>query len=469
MAEIDESSDYSKLPDVVWVRILQYLSLSDRVQVAYTCRSLYEAFNHPTLWSTQTLLFLGNDHNFARKITPVTVAHRYVELTRHFGQYFQNLTVKVTGHFRGLTQDLKEVLEQVTDKCRLEALTLDIGRLTSQFHTRYGFPPDSGAVEFLASFVRNSFRMKHLHIRSWPMFEKSMIKDECNVFKAMISNNKLINNLASLTLFWLDGSDWTEREPLLLEPDETTEIISHFKNLETIGLRSPMVNKELLEMLSSPSRVRLDTLKILVHYLDAQRKPKFRIPSIPARTWQGLVNRNPNFRVEIAVSLNTPDIELSNLLTPEVPVSVFRYMKYSRVDTQTMNKLVTQYSNTLTSFSCYCESDALDKALLLLVELCEHLTYIIYHGNIYTDTVSALAKKKGVAWKVFEMNSRNIKVRTQFDDVDDDSVLHRNDDGELVQVSLLRFHAEEDVEKVKTMISEVSKALGRPWLPSVVN
>jgi len=30
------------------------------------------------------------------------------------------------------------------------------------------------------------------------------------------------------------------------------------------------------------------------------------------------VNREPDFRVEVVVCLNTPDIELSNILTPEM-------------------------------------------------------------------------------------------------------------------------------------------------------
>lgn len=466
--EMSNCPDFSTLPDVVWVRVLQYLHLGDRARVGYTCHALYEAFHHPSLWSTQTLIFLGNDHNFDRYVLPVSVADRYVELTKTFGQYFQNLTIKVTGHFRGISQNLKEVLEQVSEKCRLESLTLDIGKMTSQFHTHYGFPPDMNAVELLASFVRKAFRMKRLHIRSWPMFEKNLCKVECNVFEALISNEKLVKNLETLTLFWLDGCDWTEREPLLLEPESTTRIIKHLNNLHTVGLRSPMLRKELFEMLASPSRRKLEVLKILVHYLDQHRKPAFKIPVVPSRVWQALVNRNPDFRVEVAVCLNTPDIELSNLLTPEVPVSVFRYMKYSRIDPQTLSKLVALYSSTLTAFQSYCDSEGYDQALLQLVDQCENLTERIYYGNIYTDTVSALAEKKGQRWKVFEINVDNIKVRTEFDDFDDDSVLHRNANGELVQVALMRFHAADDDEQIKRMIAEVSKALDRPWLPTKV-
>lgn len=460
--------DFSTLPDVVWVRVLQYLPLVDRANVGYTCRALFQAFNHPTLWSTQSFLFLGQEHNFDRKSLPVTAARGYVELTEHFGQYFQNLAIKVSGHFTGLPENLKLVLEQVTEKCRLESLTLDIGKMTSRFHTKYGFPPDSSAMEILASFVRNAYRMKRLHIRSWPMFDKHLVRNECNVFKSMVSNQKLVKNLETLTLFWLEGCEWTEREPLLLDPEETMTIIDHFKNLQCIGLRTPMIQMELVEMLASASRRKLETLKILVHFLDPQRKPKFRIPIVPSRIWQSLVNRNPDFRVEVAVCLNTPDIELSNILTPEVPVSVFRYMKYSRIDPMTLHKLTSLYAGTLTAFHSFCESDDVDQALMLLARQCPNLREIIYHGNIYCDTVTALAEIKGDQWKVFEMKSRNIKIRTEFDDVDEDEVLRRNAEGNLQQVALLRFHAD-DESQLEKMAADVSKALGRPWLPTKTN
>ena len=469
MAEEEICPDFSDLPDVVWVRILQYLPVNDRARVGYTSKALYDAFNHPTLWRTQTLIFLGKDHNFDSKYNPVTVAHRYVELTKHFGPYFQNLTIKVSGHLTGLSEDLREVLEQVTEKCRLETLTLDIGKVTSQFHTDYGYPPTSSAVEFLASFVRTAFRMKYLHIPSWPMFEKQLGRDECNIFKSMIQNQKLVENLETLTLFWLVGKGWTEREPILLDPDVTITIIDHFKNLQCIGLRTPMIKMELIEMLASASRRKLRTLKLLIHYVDPTRKPTFRVPVIPSRLWQALVNREPDFRVEVAVCLNTPDIELSNILTPEVPVSVFRYMKYSRIDQMTLSKLSTLYAPTLTVFHSFCDSYELDQSLLHLARQCENLREIIYHGNIYCDTVSALAETKGVQWKVFEMNSRNIKVRTEFDDIDESNVLHRNADGVLQQVALLRFHADSDDEQMDKMVTDVTKALDIPWQPTQVD
>ncbi|WAQ98978.1 MGAP-like protein [Mya arenaria] len=207
-ADVDGTSpDFSSLPDVAWVRILQHLPLQDRARAARTCHALTDAFNHPSLWSTQTLHFLGNDDNFRRKAEAVTASNYYLALTKQFGQYFQHLTIKISGHLRKMAGELQELLIEVAENCRLESLTLDVGRQTSQFHTNYGFPPDTESIRVLAAFVRHAFRMKHLNIRSWPMFEGIITKDECNIFKALKSNEKLKKNLEKLTIFWLDERD----------------------------------------------------------------------------------------------------------------------------------------------------------------------------------------------------------------------------------------------------------------------
>ncbi|XP_052792588.1 F-box only protein 39-like [Mya arenaria] len=464
-ADVDGTSpDFSSLPDVAWVRILQHLPLQDRARAARTCHALTDAFNHPSLWSTQTLHFLGNDDNFRRKAEAVTASNYYLALTKQFGQYFQHLTIKISGHLRKMAGELQELLIEVAENCRLESLTLDVGRQTSQFHTNYGFPPDTESIRVLAAFVRHAFRMKHLNIRSWPMFEGIITKDECNIFKALKSNEKLKKNLEKLTIFWLDEVTWSERRPILLSPEDSLDLVCNFRNLTTLGLRSPMISNELLISLADRTRRKLENLKIVVHFINDS---KFQVPRVTPKTWQSLIDRNPNLRVEVLVFLATPDFELANLLPPEVPVSHFMYMKYSKVDPATLTKLHTQYNTTLTAFHSLCDSYNMDDELILLCERCEYLTDFIYHGEIYVNTVIRLAKLRGNKWQRFELNEANVKIHTEYDDIDDDQVLQRDADGNLVQVGLFRFHAA-DENQLQTMIVEVSSALGTSWRPRVV-
>lgn len=460
--------DFSELPDVTWVRIMRMLSLSERAKVARTCHLLNEVFNHPSLWYSQKLNFMGESDNFSRKKQNIFCSPFYVDLIRRFGKYFQNLTIKVDGHFRSIPDDLQEILEEVSNRCRLETLTIEAGCVTSAFHKRYGYPPNYSAVKVLGNFVQKAFRMKYLHVKSWPMYT-NIDSDECNIFKVLVLNEKLRETLETLMLFWIEEQQWSEREPILFsgDPSEIVNVIQGFKYLTTLGLRTPMISDELLQMLASTERSKLQLLKIVVHYLNPSRQPLFAIPSIQPSTWQALSRRNLDFRVECTVFLNTPNMELSNLLTPNVPLSSFAYTKYSKVDPLSIQKLYTQYKETLTKFHSYCDSYFVDNELLEMAQKCTNLTEIIYHGEIQSNTVVAIAKARGGALTRFEVKEDNIKVPTEYDDVDENDVLARGHDGQLVLVGLMKFHMPEEQrqEVLQKVIADVTEALGTPWKP----
>lgn len=466
--EYQSAQDFSELPEEIWVRIMRHLSYSDRAKLARTCRLLNQAFEHPSLWNSQELRFVGESHNFSRKKQNIFCIPFYIDLTKRFGKYFQNLTIKIDGHFRNIPEDLKEILEEVANRCRLETLTIDAGTITSAFHETYGFPPNYSAVKTLANFVQKAFRMKHLHIKSWPMYSK-IDTEECNILKVLVLNEKLRNTLETLTLFWIEEKEWSEREPILFsdQPTAILDLVDSFKYLTTLGLRTPMITNELLKLLASPERAKLQLLKVVVHYLDPSRKPQFRIPNIESSTWQALVNRNLQFRVECTIFLNTPNLELSNMFTPEVPMSVLSFMKYSKIDPFTLIKLHTQYKDTMSKFHSLCDSYNIDQELLEIVQKCKNLTEFIYHGEIHRDTVVAIAKARGEAWKRFEVRDDKIKVPSMFDDVDEDSVLAPGPDGQLVLVGFMKFHLSEEERDniIQMMATEVSSALGEPWKP----
>lgn len=464
--------DFSELPDVVWVRVLGYLPVNDRSKVSRTCRTLNSVFNHPSLWYTQKLTFIGETDNFARKAQKLLSFENQLELTKRFGKYFQSLAIKVVGHFRDIPDDLKEILEEISIRCRLENLTIDAGTVTSQFHRRYGFPPENSAVKVLASFVQNAYRMKHLHIRSWPMFD-STDTQECNIFKVLVLNEKLRKTLETLDLFFLEEQEWSERRPILYsgEPATVIDLFKNFKNLTAIGLRTPMVTKELLQLLASPDRVRLQLLKIVVHYLEPGGRHGlsnlFRIPRIPSSAWMDLMKRNPDFRVECTIFLATPDFELANMLTPEVPLSALSFMKYSKIDPQTLAKMATHYTGTLQKFHSFCDSSNFDYELQQLVRKCTNLVDFVYHGEIRSEAVVELAKIRGEAWKRFEVREEKIVVPGPYDDVDENNVLAPGPDGQLVLVALMKFHQQEELrdEGIQSVISQVTASLGNPWKP----
>ena len=413
MSEQKTCLDFSDLPEVVWVRILQYLPLKDRARVGFTCRALNRAFTNPVLWSTLTLIFdcrypsiaLSDSYND-------WAAYHSIQIINRFGVYTKNFTIKVRG--QKLSYELLSPFLHPLHAHRLNTMTLDIGNTTiplakhiNREDTTFA---DISSLELLTTFVNNAVKLKHLHISSWLILIKNSYGDMWNIFKSMIHNKNLVENLETLTLYWLERNALAEREPVLPDPNETMTIIDHFKKLQCIGLRTPMIKRELIEMLASTSRRKLKTLKLLIHYIDPELNPNFRVPVIPPHLWKALVNREPEFRIEVAIFLKTPESELTNILTPEMPVSVVRYMKNSQIDMFTLSKLWNLYAPTLTVFHSFCDSYGLDKPLLHLVHECKHLSEIIYYGTIYRSTVTALAKTRGRNWKVFEMKL----VKTNF-------------------------------------------------------
>ncbi|KAL4229949.1 hypothetical protein ACF0H5_010340 [Mactra antiquata] len=465
-----EGPDFSHLPEVAWVRVLRFLAMKDRMSVSETCHILHEIFNHPSLWYSQKLIFMGECDNFSRRARRVFSGANYVELVKRYGHCFQDLMIQVMGHFTDIPNDLKDVLSQISDKCRLESLTIDAGVVTSRFHERYGYPPKSEGVKALADFVRNAYKMKHLHIKSWPMYNK-MDTDECNIFKVLISNEKLHRTLETLVIFGIEETEWSEREPKLFsDPSTTLNLMTKFKNITTLGLRSFMLSNDLILTLSEPDRTKLDVLNILVHYIrqDPHEHREFQVPNIRPSSWSALSQRNPKFRVECTIFLQTPDVELSNMLSPEVPLSSLVFMKYSKIDPQTLFRAYTHHANTIVKFRSFCDSYDLDSEVLTLNQRCTKLNEFVYHGEIHSNTVVDLAQSKGVKWNRFEVRREKIKVPTEFDEYGEDDVLARDASGQLVSVALMKFHQPEEEKDahIANMTSQVSSALDVPWRPN---
>ena len=465
MAEDAFQPDFSELPDVIWVRTFSFLSLRDQSNLASTCHALLDIFSHPSLWSNQKICIMGKDDNWTRG--KCFGPNHCVELAKRFGKYFQNLTITILGHLQTLTPEWETLFTEVGAQCRLESLTLEVGRLTSRPFHLYGFAPKRAAVKALISFVQNAFRMRHFHIRSWPMFEEIYENKECNVFQAMIANPKM-KELESLSIFTTDKAEveWSERRPILLSADATLELVAHFKFLTRLALRSPMITQELVEELAEPTRTRLKILDIFVHYVNPSKYPGFAIPLIPSSSWAKLIQRCPELRVELTIFLHVSHLDLANMIKAEVPLSSLTFMKYSGIDPYILNSVSTAHNKTFTKFHSYCESSGIDSELLDIITKCEYISEFVYHGTIMVSNVTEIAKVGGERLKKFVIKEANIQIPDEID-VDDDEVIRRNEAGELVMVDFLKFHRSEDerTEKLLEMRKCVSKYLGYDWSP----
>lgn len=458
---MDESGkvDFSHLPEVTLVEILSYLSLEDRYHASCTSHNMYAAFNHPSLWRNADIKLIGSTSNFYNE-SPF-IPKKYYMMVKTFGRFFQNLRLSISGFLGSFSDEWNEIIFELGKQCRLETLTLEIGQLTSHYHLD-GLPPFKSDMVALLSFVEHAFRLKSFNLLSWPMFPSTLSSSDQNIFDAMMRNEKL-KEIEELSLFWCKETKWTERLPILPAPEYTHTIIKHFRNINHLGLRSIMINEDMIKELSSSGRARMKMLKIFVNY--SPHYDDFRIPEISNSVWKTFCDSNPEAEVECTVMPRVPNVELSNLLKPETPVSVINIMRYSRCDGQLITSFADRYGKRLRRFFCFCDSSDCDSELIELATKSPHLNEFLYHGQILGQTVIRLAEIRGQNWKTFEVLEKTILPNPSSNE--NDGVIAQDEDGQYYLVDLMRFHQPEEMLNMtlKQVTQKVSQILGHSWFP----
>ena len=447
----DYECDFSYLPEPVWLKVMEFLPLSDRYHVSMTCHALYDIFNHPSNWKSAHLLVLGGMHNYGMSYSFVPDKFRII--VDKFGHFIQRLTICLNGHLVSLKDSAREILERLSQVCRLEHLVLEVGLLTTDYHLD-GITPVHEDVRRILMLIATAFRLKRIEILSWPMYPQILSEEEVNIFEVMKKNPKL-EDLESLSLFWMKNKHWTERSPLLPSPDVTKSLVSHFRALRHLALRSPMLSDQLLEELASPSRERLQSLQILLMH-SSQDRHSTNISSSP---WKALCKRSPKLEVECAVMSRIPDMEMAAMLQPEVPLVTFTILKYARCSQALMDSLRQKFHRTLRSFICYADPTDCGSELLELVKTCSNLDTLVFHGQIHCNTLMSIAKLRN-HWKKFEFVEKCIITEAEAE-FDDDSVIGQSADGDLVQLDLVRFHGQQSETERKQMLDSLSAEMSR--------
>lgn len=454
----DYEYDFSYLPEPVWLKVMEFLQLSDRYHVSMTCHTLYGIFNHPSNWKSAHVHVMGGAHNYG--MTYSFMPDKFKIIIEKFGHFIQHLTVSLSGHFVSMEKGAREILERLSQVCRLEHLVLEVGLLTTDYHLE-GIAPVHEDMKRILMLITTAFRLKKIEILSWPMYPQTLSEEEVNIFEVMKKNPKL-ENLESLSLFWMKNKQWTERSPRLPSPDVTTSLVSHFKALRHLAVRSPMLSDQLLKELASPSREPLQSLQILLMY-SSQGHPTYTSSS----SWKALCMRSPKLEVECAVMSRIPDMEMALMLKPEVPLVAFMLLRFARCSQALIDSLAQKFNKTLQSFICYADPTDCGGELLQLVKACSSLNTLVFHGQIHCDTLMSIVKLRK-NWKHFEFVEECIMTEPE-DKFDDDCVIGQSAGGELVQVRLVRFHGQQSETERKKMLdalsAEVSRRYDCSWRP----
>ncbi|XP_061184473.1 F-box/LRR-repeat protein 21-like [Saccostrea echinata] len=469
---VEASPDFGNLPIVVWIHVLEYLTLKDRYSTSLVCSNIYNAFNHPTLWQ-KVKLDVGGNSGKHKYFHCVKIPQRNFHLVRRFARMFHDVTFSIWGPLHISFGEWNTVLEESINDFKLGYLTLNVGglRIISKGGER---KPLTENMKPMVDLLRNQTHLKALVINSWPVFAKSLENPDENIFQAAIENEK-IKDLRKLSLFKCESTAWSERRPHLISEDLTLKLADHFKNLTHLALRSPMITSDLIKSLSCRGRERLQQLQITINFIPENEF--FKMPEVNESVWKNFSSYNSNVKVKVLVLSRVPHYKLECFLRPACPVYEIKFGEYIRSDKEFIAYLADTFNSTLDTFEYNEEDGDFERELITLVENSDQLCRLKYRGKINCQNVIHLAELRKKKWESFHFIRKNIYKKNVEKEpemaYDSDQVIAKNNDGVYVLVNLVKFHEQVSIldseEEEYRMIEKVSENLGRHWFPDVID
>ena len=358
------------LPDIVWVKIMGHLPLSDRGRLAQTCRALETSFCHPLLWNTVIIKLHNSNIGFDESLSFVDPAS-YLPMVERFGAYFKDLTLVYIGKYP-MSSDCRKVIQYITRCCRYEILTLcPSSGICSAFQTD---------KNILAQLFTNQ------HLKS-----VTLLGEICFDIRMLLSKDKMNGCLERLNLHWHGRlPSWG-----LVYPRETLAGVSQFTQLRALYLLSPMLSNDLIVSLSDQGHAPLRELGIQVMH-----EIRYPLPPIEASSWIRLLAYSPCLLVHVNVVDLIPDNRLFGFLLPDIPVASLSFIEDSKC--ADIRSIVVRFSSTLRMFvdlSIY--PSGLDAELVYMVKKCSHLIHFEYNSPLWANTIRELAGLRGIRWQHF--------------------------------------------------------------------
>ncbi|XP_059151813.1 uncharacterized protein LOC131938020 [Physella acuta] len=456
------SLNITNLPEIVLINIMEYLTLKDRYYLSVTCQLFKELFNHPTLWKAAHIIICMDEIQWhQRSVTEKTVTH----IIDKYSYFFQHLYLEVSGYVQPFNEACLRLFQSLKKDSRLESLTIKVGKVASSKPNAQRFATAHSDYRDLPNVVDLIDKSKHLRrltIISWPLHID--LGEQNNLFIALL-NDKQMLQLEQLSLFYLDIKRdlWAQRIPKLPTVETTLKLVSHFRHLVCLSLRSPMLNDDIIKELASVHRTKLHTLQILIMY-----SREHKVELISPSAWTMLNSASPILRVEYLVTNRIPFEQLSLMLSPEIPLSSFTVLNYGRCDEQVVEMLYNYYNKTLEKFISLCDSSHCDKALVQLVSSCSKLKHFVYHGEIYCKTIKDLSDIINLSKRrlyCFDFKVKNIAIEEEPINLDETAIAKDARSQEYYLVSMHQWHQDEDnrAKQLELMKIHVSQSFGYKW------
>ena len=413
--------DFSSLPDVALVKVLQMLDVPDRFHVSLTCSRLHAMFNHPEVWSCVTLVVLGTfvvqtDH--LRALVIGDLSSKQKTLVEKRGHYLQHVVFDISCF--SLTDDAYGMLLELPGRCPLKSLTVRLrnvkvfGACENDYETNVLILTEdlcerlSGKITLevdLAKYISHAVEDYYLP-----------------------EPNACCRHVTSLDLpkpFFAEQDIFSENPAL--SPFPTAVLVSKFPSLQHLCLSVYNLSDGLLCELSDAAvrQCQLGTLDIHFKHVDPSQ-----LPELSSFAWTRLVHACPRVSVTCNICWSGHGVspgrhklgQLRAVIKREVPLRNLETFCRDERNLMQVFAVCREHPDTLASLSIDRGtlrvewgslsvergprepfSDECQQALVELVHDCPHLTHFVCLGGLHHQTVLQLVKLDK-QWRTFAVD-----------------------------------------------------------------
>ncbi|KAK7097983.1 uncharacterized protein [Littorina saxatilis] len=464
-----EGPDFSCLPDVVWVKVLQLLDVTDRYHVSLTCSRLHAHFGHPSGWSHATLDLSVSYDGELEKYSDLSVLQHKHSVLQYVKVDIQKLRLPLQVMSPEEISTLLELPLSKNLKSLKINLNFDIIELKRVIENNDTAHLSSASVLNELCDRAPEKLLVELVLIDLAISDFSSENAPCEVFDSL-GPKTWYQRVTSLSF---PHGSLSEETQFSLYPQLTSSptavLVSRFLSLRCLSLSVVNLSDQLLYQLADMSRSHCSLRSFTIHFrLCCNRSFTQEIHSdlveLSSSAWGGLVSVCSNLEVSCFLGEAVTLKELCSVVRPEAPVVSVQFLYRVDKGIEAFVPFCLQHSQTLQRFTynecltsvikvrCQRRADR-GGSLVSMVTECPRLRHLVYIGEIHNEDVVKLAELNR-QWTTFVFQDKLFLLDAR------DKLYSPGCRGDLSPA----VRAAQKATLIR-MCDHVSRHLGYPWKP----
>ncbi|KAL1493896.1 hypothetical protein ABEB36_009578 [Hypothenemus hampei] len=384
-------SRWTQLPSLVLHKIFGYLSPEDRISASSVCQHWRRSLFHPRWWP---IMKFKIEHDNIRK------AKFY---TSNFGHIITEATITLDSLSPICIYEFINLLRLLNQNNRLRSLIIEPShcRLEGSSSSCINRSGDSDVIEILDLIIAI---LPRLNAFSLGGLEELANYSDC-----------IVRNLDPLKINLLGLASIKDNLTIYEESHFTPDLISSFKNLQTLSIDYDQLSDQFLYNLKDAKNLQ----RVVVHLHAVPEKHL----GTTNNAWKDFKNAHPRCLLRLTVIHAYVDIKTlhSRVLREDMPLSHIKVFFCEDINLELLHILSTFYSRTLQSVMWIdslsdmpnswklTESDESPDPFVLMSWLCGQFEELILYGYKYfEENLVAIGRLKGTKMKKVQIPSNDI-------------------------------------------------------------